>query len=139
MAARRIKWNVTSFYTIILIYVAVIVLSWIYLFMLQGFGAHGLHFSIAGKDEVFNAFDILLLAATIAAFFLVALTLLAFRKRRDNRIFILAVAFFFFALREVLILFENFFPDEYIFISNAGKALDLLILVSFAMLVYSRK
>ncbi|MBI4170826.1 MAG: hypothetical protein HY514_03965 [Candidatus Aenigmarchaeota archaeon] len=135
---KKVKWNETTFFMIIAVYLIVIVFSGIYLFAWQGFGSKGLVFSIAGRDQVLNAFDIILLAATIAAFFLVAISLLAFKKRKDNRIFILAIAFFFFALSEILQLFENFFPAEYIFTSNAGKVLDLLILLSFAMLVYAR-
>lgn len=138
MAESKAKWNLTTFYSIILFYVIVIAFSAVYLFVWQGFGSKGLVFSIAGRDQVLNAFDIVLLLATIAAFFLVAISLLAFNRRRDNRIFVLTLAFFFFALSEMLQLFENFFPNEYIFISNAGKVLDLLILLSFAMLVYAR-
>lgn len=136
---KKVEWNMANFYAIIAVYVIVIVLSWIYLFVLQGFGSQGLTFSISGQDQVFNAFDVVLLAATIAAFFLVGLTLLAFKRRKDNRIFILAIAFLFFAVSEILLLFENFYPAEYIFINNAVKVLDLLILLSFAMLIYGRK
>ena len=110
----------------------------VYIRCWQGFGSKGLVFSIAGRDHVFNAFDIILLVATLASFFLVAISLLAFKKRRDNRIFILTIAFFFFALVQVLDIFENFFPSEYIFITNAERVLNLLILLSFGMLVYGR-
>ncbi len=135
---KRIKWNASTFYMIIAVYLVVIVLSGIYLFLWQGFGSKGLVFSIAGKDQVLNAFDIVLLAATLVSFFLVFISLLAFKRRKDNRIFILSIAFFFFAVNEMLQIFDNFFPNEYIFISNASKAIDLLILLSFAMLVYGR-
>ncbi|GEM_PF-2622640 len=134
----KVKWNEKTFFVIIAIYLIVIAFSAVYLFLWQGFGSKGLVFSIAGRDHVFNAFDIILLIATLASFFLVAISLLAFKKRRDNRIFILTIAFFFFALGQVLDIFDNFFPNEYIFITNAGRVLNLLILLSFAMLVYGR-
>ncbi len=134
----KVKWNEKTFFVIIAIYLIVIAFSAVYLFLWQGFGSKGLVFSIAGRDHVFNAFDIILLIATLASFFLVAISLLAFNKRRDNRIFILTIAFFFFALGQVLDIFDNFFPNEYIFSTNAGRVLNLLILLSFAMLVYGR-
>jgi len=134
----KVKWNEKTFFAIIAIYLIVIAFSAVYLFLWQGFGSKGLVFSIAGRDHVFNAFDIILLVATLASFFLVAISLLAFKKRRDNRIFILTIAFFFFALVQVLDIFENFFPSEYIFITNAERVLNLLILLSFGMLVYGR-
>jgi magnesium-transporting ATPase (P-type) len=135
---KKVKWNATTFYGIIIIYLAIIILSGIYFFVLQGFGSHGLVFSIDGKDHVFNIFDIVLLAATVVSFFLVFISLLAFKRRKDNRIFILSIAFFLFALLQVFHLFDAFFPGEYIFTENAHKVLDLLILLSFAMLVYGR-
>ena len=134
----KVKWNEKTFFAIIAIYLIVIAFSAVYLFLWQGFGSKGLVFSIAGRDHVFNAFDIILLVATLASFFLVAISLLAFKKRRDNRIFILTIAFFFFALVQVLDIFENFFPSEYIFVTNAERVLNLLILLSFGMLVYGR-
>ena len=136
--AKRVRWNATTFYWIVAIYLAVIVVSWIYFFVLQGFGSHGLVFSINASDHNFNVFDLLLLAATAVSFFLVFISLLAFKRRKDNRIFILSVAFFLFALLEVFHLFDTFFPNEYIFIENAHKVIDLMILLSFAMLVYGR-
>ena len=136
--AKRAKWNEGTFLAIIAVYAAAIAFSWVYLFLLQGFGSKGLIFSIAGKDQVFNAFDAILIAATFASFFLVALSLIAFKRRKDNRIFILSLAFFFFAVNQVLEIFDNFFPNEYIFVRNAQKVLQLLILMSFAMLVYAR-
>jgi hypothetical protein len=135
---RSIKWNPNTFMWIIAVYIAVIVLCGVYIFALQGFGAKGLVFSIGGKNQVIDAFDIILLAAAVASFFLVAISLLAFKRRKDNRIFILSIAFFLFAVNEILQIFDNFFPNEFIFIANAQKVLDLLILLSFAMLVYGR-
>ena len=136
--AKKIIWNSTNFFWIIAIYLAVIIFSGVYFFVWQGFGSNGLVFSIGGRDRIFTAFDAILLVAAFISFFLVAISLLAFKRRKDNRIFILSLAFFFFALREVFQIFENFYPGEGIFISNATKVLDLLVLISLTMLLYSK-
>jgi hypothetical protein len=137
-AGKRVKWNSSNFIWILAIYVAVIGLSAIYFFVMQGFGSHGLTFSIGGRDNTFTAFDAILVAATAISFFLVALSLLAFKRKKDNRIFILSLAFFFFALHEVVQIFDAFYPQESIFIENATRVLDLLVLASLMMLLYSK-
>jgi hypothetical protein len=135
---KKVEWNATTFFWIVAVYLAIIVLCGIYIFALQGFGSKGLEFSIGGENRAIDAFDVILLAAAVASFFLVFISLLAFKRRKDNRIFILSIAFFLFAVNEILQIFDNFFPSEFIFIGNAQKVLDLLILFSFAMLVYGR-
>ena len=135
---KKVKWNETSFLMILGVYLVVLLFFGVYVFLWQGFGSHGLVFSLGGKNQKLDAFGVILLIATLISFFLVFISLLAFKKRKDNRLFIISVAFFFFALREVLQIFDNFFPQENIFIANAAKAIDLIVLLSFAMLVYGR-
>ncbi len=134
----KVIWNSTNFFWIISIYLAVILFSGVYFFGWQHFGSNGLSFSIGGRNNLIDPFDIILLAATVISFFLVAISLLAFKRRKDNRLFILSLAFFFFAMHEVLLIFDNFYPGENIFIANASKVLDLLVLLSLTMLMYSK-
>ena len=96
--AKKVKWNSTNFYTVVALYVAIIIVSYIYIFVLQGFGSHGLSIGEggAGGGNFFDIFDVILIAASSASLFLVFVTLVAFKRKKDNRIFILAVAFFFF-------------------------------------------
>jgi len=54
------------------------------------------------------------------------------------KLFLISIAFFFFAIKEVLVVFENFFPNEYIFIDNASRGLELLTLISFILLLYRK-
>ncbi|MBI4896094.1 MAG: hypothetical protein HY832_00930 [Candidatus Aenigmarchaeota archaeon] len=133
------KWDFPSLYMIFLIYLVVLVLSSVYIFWLQGFGSHGFNFDIEGRDQAIDAYDVVLLVATITAFFLVSISLLAFQKHRDIKIFILSIAFFLFALNELLEIFDNFFPREYIFINHARRVFNLLILLSFVLLLIHRK
>ena len=135
---KKVIWNSSSFLAIVAVYLVVLLFFGVYVFLWQGFGSHGLVFSIGGKNQVIDVFDGILLLGALVSFFLVFISLLAFQRRKDNRIFILAVAFFFFALGEVLQIFDNFFPQENLFIVNAGKAIDLIVLLSFAMLLYGR-
>lgn len=124
------------FKIILLVYAVVIIGAIVYFGFLQHFGFRGLLFNIAGKDHVVNPVDALILAVTLAAFFLLAISLLAYRRTNDSRILIVSLAFFFFAVKEFLFLLDNFFPQENIYIGNAERTLELLILLSFMMLMY---
>lgn len=121
---------------VILVYAAVIVVSAVYFVALQNFGFKGLLFTVEGRDRIINPIDVLILAVTIVSLFLLFISVLAFRRTKDTRVLIVSMAFFFFAVKEILFLFENFFPGEHIYIDNAERVLELLILLSFSMLMY---
>lgn len=123
---------------IILIYLVIIVASIVYFIMLQSFGSAGLEFSIEGRDTTFNIFDILVLIALPVAIVLFIISIIAFRRKKSLRIFLISTAFFFFLVNEVLVMIHNFFPHEFIFIENAERALDLLVLLSFIFLMYKK-
>lgn len=124
---------------IIAIYGFFIVSLVFYLTILQHFGFRGLQFQIGGKDGMITAIDLVIIISTIASFALLGISVLAFRKKRDIRIFIVSLAFFFFALKEFLSLIDNFFPKEAIFIGNAERGLEFLVLISFMMLMYKSR
>jgi len=130
--------KLTSFYTMLIIYTLVLGGSFVYFVSLQGFGTKGLEFSLIGKDKVFNVFDMLILFTIPTALLLWALSLLAYRRKPEIKLFIVSIAFFFFAVKEFLNFLEAFFPDEFIFIANAERALDFLILISFMFLLYKK-
>ncbi len=132
------KPNLASPYSIVLIYAVVIAALVIYLFFMQQFGAKGMQFHLSGRDQSITILDIAIITATVIALFLLFISLMAFRKKPDMRLFLISMAFFFFALKEFLAFFENFFPEEYIFIDNAERGLELLMLVTFILLLYKR-
>lgn len=123
---------------ILIIYAIIIIGSIIYFVYMQSFGTQGLQFYIGGHDKVFNVFDMLIVIVIPVAIVLFIISLIAFRRRKDLKMFIISVAFFFFLVKEILFLFQNFFPQEFIFIGNAERALELLILISFMFLLYRK-
>jgi len=130
--------KLTSFSTMVIIYALVIMSSFVYFVNMQSFGAKGLEFSLVGRDNVFNIFDMLILFTIPTALLLWVLSLLAYRRKPEIRLFIVSIAFFFFAVKETLNFLEAFFPNEFIYIANAERALDFLILVSFMFLLYKK-
>lgn len=120
------------------IYAVIIVGSLIYFVALQNFGSGGLEFWVPGRDNAFTLFDILIIVTLPIALVLLAISTLAFFRKPRLRLFLISVAFFFFAVKEALFLLKNFFPNEFIFIDNAERALEFLILVSFIFLMYRK-
>jgi hypothetical protein len=119
-----------------IVYAAVIIGAIIYFGFLQQFGYRGLVFQVEGRDQVLSPLDVLIVFAAIASLFLFVISLMAYRRNRDLRVLVVSMAFFFFVVKEILFLFENFFPGEHIYIDNAERTLELLILLSFIMLMY---
>ena len=94
---------------ILLAYVVVIVGAFVYFVILQQFGYRGLIFTIEGKDHIFAPLDILIIISTIASFILLLISLTAFNRKKDLKLFIISFAFFFFTVRQFLFLLDNFF------------------------------
>ncbi len=130
--------KLTSLYTMIIIYAIVIISSFVYFVSLQSFGSRGLEFSIVGKDNTFSVFDMLIMFTLPVALLLWVLSILAYRRKPEIRLFIVSIAFFFFAVKEFLNFLAAFFPKEFIFIGNAERALEFLILISFMFLLYKK-
>lgn len=130
--------KLTSLSTMVIIYAVVAVSSFVYFVNLQSFGTRGLEFSVVGRDNVFNLFDMLILFTMPTALLLWALSLLAYRRKPEIRLFVVSIAFFFFAVKEFLSFLESFFPKEFIFIGHAERALEFLILISFMFLLYKK-
>lgn len=131
--------KISSYYLIAAIYAVFILGLVFYLVILQHFGFKGLQFQIGGKDNTITALDMLIFVSTIASFALLGISLFAFKRKKDIRIFIISLAFFFFALKEFLFVIDNFFPKEAVYIGNAERGLEFLILLSFVMLMYTSR
>ena len=93
------------------IYAAIIVGSLIYFVALQQFGSGGLEFWVPGRDNAFTLFDVLIIVTLPIAVVLLIISALAFFRKPQLRLFLISVAFFFFAVKEALFLLENFFPN----------------------------
>lgn len=125
----------TSFWTMVLIYAIVIAGSVIYFVDMQKFGAQGMMFEPGGRDSAFDIFDMLILITLPVAVVLFVISAMAFRRKGDIRLFLVSLAFFFFLVKEVLGMLHNCFPREFIFIGNAERGLEFLILLSFVFLM----
>jgi hypothetical protein len=131
------KINLASFKGIALVYVAIAIIACVYFVGLQHFGYNGFNFVIEGKDRIVSPLDVVIILTFVISVVLLLISLAAFGRKKTVRIFIISMAFFFFTVKEFLILLENFFPRENIYTGNAAGALEFLILLSFVLLIYN--
>ena len=133
------KINSASIWTILLIYAIFIVGAFIYFVGLQHFGFNDLNFVVEGKDQALTPLDIVIILTLILAIVLLVISLAAFNRKKTTKMLVISLVFFFFAVKEFLTILDNFFPGERIYTANAIGALELLILLSFVLLIYKMK
>ncbi len=131
------KINLASYKWIALLYVIFIAGAFVYFVGLQHFGYGGFQFSIEGRDRTLTPLDFVIISTFAISLVLLLISLIAFGRRRTVKVFIIALVFFFFTIKELLTILENFFPHENIYVENASGALELLILLSFVLLIYN--
>lgn len=129
--------SLTSFRGIAIIYILFLIGAVIYFMVLQNFGYHGFNFVMEGKDKTLTPLDLAIFGALIVSLTLLVISLTAFGRKKTVKLFIISLVFFFFTIKEFLITLDNFFPEETIYIGNATGALELLILLSFVLLIYN--
>lgn len=127
--------KLTSYLGIALIYGIFIAGALVYFVGLQHFGLNGCSFSVGGNDNVVTPLDVALTAIFILSAALLVISLVAFGRKKTVKLFIISLTFFFFTVKEFLVMMNNYFPGENIYIGNALGALELLILLSFMLLI----
>ncbi|MFH0832768.1 MAG: hypothetical protein V1900_03560 [Candidatus Aenigmatarchaeota archaeon] len=126
-----------NYHILIMVYSVVIIASIVYFGFFQHFGARNLNFCMGGRDNAISLIDLMIILAVAVSLSLLVISILAFKRTNDIKMLILALAFFFFSVKEFLSAFENFFPGEFIYIDNMDKMLELLIFLSFIILLYA--
>lgn len=75
--------------------------------------------------------ELIILGSSILAIALFALTIIAYNRDRRKKLLYVAVAFFFFAVKGILLSSDIFFPDKVAWIDPLAVFLDFIILLSF--------
>ena len=75
--------------------------------------------------------ELIVLGSSILAIALFSLTIIAYNRDKRKKLLYVAVAFFFFAVKGILLSSDIFFPDEVGWIDPLAVFLDFIILLSF--------
>ena len=113
---------------LLVLYVILVLLTAFYLFGVENIASS--HFDVAGRNHVFSLYDIMLVLVFIFAAALSAISFIAYTRKKSNRLFFVAFAFFLFAIKTALKLIDNFFLGDYSYIGISIQTLEFLILLS---------
>jgi|LGVD01.1.fsa_nt_gb formate hydrogenlyase subunit 3/multisubunit Na+/H+ antiporter MnhD subunit len=75
--------------------------------------------------------ELIILGSSILAIALFAITIIAYNRDRRKKLLYVAVAFFFFAVKGILLSSDIFIPDKVAWIDPLAVFLDFIILLSF--------
>ena len=115
---------------LLVLYVILILLAAFYLFGVENIAGGAVHFDASGRNHVFSLYDVMLVLVFIVAAALSVISFIAYNRKKSNRLFFVAFAFFLFALKTALKLIDNFLLGDYSYIGISIQTLEFLILLS---------
>jgi hypothetical protein len=121
-----------------LIYAAVILLAVVYFVLVESIFENTYMLSHGGRDLKVTFYDFALVVVFAVSAALTYISTLAFLKKRNERLFFVAFAFFLFAIKAALKLIENFVLGPYGYIGITMQTLELLILLSLFFALFKK-
>lgn len=115
---------------LVALYLALIVLTGVYLFAVEGVTNGSYSVNKGGRDHQFTFYDITLFLVLIFAAGLTIISSLAYDKKKSPRLFFVSFAFFLFVIKAALKIIDNFLIGNYSYIGISGQTLEFLILLS---------
>lgn len=111
-----------------IIYLLLILVTFFYLIGIEGIASGHFHLQPGGRDHVFTFYDITLILVLFVTIALASVSYIAYAKKKSDRLFFIALAFFLFALKSGLKIIDNFLTGDYSYIGISIQTLELLIL-----------
>ena len=121
-----------------LIYAGFIVLTALYIVSIEQVHTDQFQFTLGGRDLRFSFYDVVLVMVGAVGVALSTISLSAYNRKRDRRLFIISLAFLFFTLKSILNIIDNFFLGGYQFIGIAAQSLELLMILAFFLVLFRR-
>ena len=122
----------------IVLYVALIVLAAVYLLGVEAVTNGSFSLNRGGRDVHFTFYDATLFLVFFVSVVLAVISYSAYSKKRSNRLFFVALAFFLFSLKSALKLIDNFIIGNYSYIGISIQTLELLILLSLFYAIFKK-
>ena len=86
----------------------------------------------------FTFYDLTLFIVFAVSLALSVISYSAYNKKRSNRVFFVALAFFLFAIKAVLKIIDNFVIGNYSYMGISIQTLELLILLSLFYAIFKK-
>ena len=120
------------------IYGLIIVASIIFLLAIEAVHTSQFQFELGGRDQRFSPFDIVLTSVGLVGVVLSVISFAAYRRKKDKKLFIIALAFLFFTLKSIFNIVDNFFIGGYQYIGIVAQTLELLMILAFFLVLFKR-
>lgn len=121
-----------------MLYVAIIILTTVYIFGIEAVTNGSFVFHGGGRDNNFTFYDATLFLVFFVSLALAVISYKAFHKRRSDRLFFVSFAFFLFTIKAALKLIDNFIIGNYSYIGISVQTLELLILLSLFYAIFKK-
>ena len=123
---------------LLVLYIALMVLAAVYILGVETIGDGTFALQAGGRDTQFTFYDASLFVVFFVSFALTIISYMAYGKKRSDRLFFVALAFFLFAVKAALKLIDNFVIGDYSYIGITIQTLELLILLSLFYAIFKK-
>ena len=125
---------------LVLIYAVMILISLVYLYVVEDITGARFDFELGGKDAKFSFYDVSLIVVTAFSGFLTIVSTLAFGRKQSRKLFMVSVAFFVFTMRSAANVIFNHFIGGYYLLGVHIVGMEILVLLMFSsVLLFSEK
>ena len=123
---------------ILVLYTTLVVLAIVYLVGVESIFGGAFYVHGGGRDVHFTFYDLTLFIVLFVSLALSIISYKAYNKKRSNRLFFVALAFFLFAIKAALKIIDNFVIGDYSYIGISIQTLELLILLSLFYAIFKK-
>ena len=118
------------------LYISLLAISLLYLVLVDQ--VHSYRFVLGGQDMRFSFFDVVMALVGVVGVVLSVISFEAYNRKKDRRLFIIAMGFLFFTVKSIFNIIHNFFLGGYQFIGVASQTLELLMILAFFLVLFRK-
>ena len=123
---------------LVAIYTVLTVLAILFFLFTEFLSGQPYYFSLGGRDMKLSFYDLSLYLVFIVSTILMVISAMAYLKKKNERLFFVAFAFFLFTMKSALKIVENHIISSYSYIGISIQTLDLLILLSLFFALFKK-
>ncbi len=123
---------------VLVLYITLVVLAAVYLLGVESVTSGSFSLNSGGRDLHFTFYDLTLFIVFVVSLALSVISYSAYNKKKSDRLFFVALAFFLFAIKATLKVIDNFVIGDYSYIGISIQSLELLILLSLFYAIFKK-
>jgi len=121
-----------------LIYGGLILLTTLFFGSLEYMTGRSFDFNAGGRDMIFSFYDVSLFVVLAVSIALTLISTMAYIRKKNERLFFVAFAFFMFSIKSALKILDNNIIGPYVYLGISIQTLELLILLSLFFAIFKK-